>query len=163
MNRILIAFCLLLAPAGVNLAYAADAPAAPNFALKSADGTNVRLSEARGQVVMINFWATWCGPCRQEMPILNDLYKRYRNAGFLLLGVNTERNPAEARAMAAKLGVQFPILFDTDKTASRLYEVTAMPYTVLVDRNGKIRYRHRGYVPGTEREYETQIRELLKE
>ena len=163
MKRIALAFYFIAALAAGGIAYAAEPSLAPNFALKGMDGTNVRLSEARGQVVMINFWATWCGPCRQEMPVLNDLYKRYRSAGFLLLGINTERKPEEARAMATKLGIEFPILFDTDKTASRAYEVAAMPYTVLVDRSGKIRYRHRGYVPGTEREYETQIRELLKE
>ena len=59
---------------------------APDFALKSASGSNLRLSEYRGDVVMINFWATWCGPCRQEMPLLNDLYARYNRVGFSLLG-----------------------------------------------------------------------------
>ena len=64
---------------------------APDFVLKSASGENLRLSEYRGDVVMINFWATWCGPCRQEMPLLDDLYGRYQRVGFNLLGVNIEK------------------------------------------------------------------------
>lgn len=143
--------------------YAAAPDQAPNFALKSAAGPNVRLSETRGQVVMLNFWATWCAPCRQELPLLENLYKRYRDTGLLILGVNAEDNPAGAQAMAASLKLSFPVLFDVKKDVSKQYGVSAMPYTVLIDRDGRIRHRHRGYVPGMEAQYEAQIRALLKE
>ncbi len=149
---------------GITSAAAGVAPmsAAPDFALRSMSGPNLRLQEQRGRVVMINFWATWCGPCRQEMPQLNKLYDKYHAAGFVLLGVNVDDNPSHAAELAKKLGLNFPILLDTDKTVSRLYDLSTMPSTVLIDRDGRVRYVHKGYLAGYEDIYDKQIRELLK-
>ncbi len=137
--------------------------AAPDFALKSSSGENLRLSEFRGDVVMINFWATWCGPCRQEMPLLDELYERYERVGFNLLGVNIDDDSRRAMQMIDELGVDFPVLFDARKEVSKLYEVDAMPVTVLVDREGTVRYVHLGYKPGYEDKYLDQVRLLLRE
>ena len=136
---------------------------APDFALKSSTGENLRLSEHRGDVVMVNFWATWCGPCRQEMPLLDELYSRYERVGFRLLGVNIDDNSSKAMNMVQELGVSFPVLFDSSKSVSKLYEVDAMPVTVLIDREGTVRYVHHGYKPGYEDKYLDQIRSLLRE
>jgi peroxiredoxin len=136
---------------------------APDFALKSATGENLRLSEYRGEVVMINFWATWCGPCRQEMPLLDQLHNRYERVGFRLLGVNIDDDSRRAMQMVQELGVTFPVLFDESKTVSKLYQVEAMPVTVLLDRAGTVRYIHHGYKPGYEENYLTEIRSLLRE
>jgi len=136
---------------------------APDFALKSSTGENLRLSEYRGDVVMINFWATWCGPCRQEMPLLNELYTRYERVGFNLLGVNIDDDSRRAMQMIDEMGVSFPVLFDSRKEVSNLYEVEAMPVTVLVDREGNVRYVHHGYKPGYEDKYLDQVRSLLRE
>ena len=136
---------------------------APDFVLKSSTGENLRLSEYRGDVVMINFWATWCGPCRQEMPLLDDLYARYNRVGFNLLGVNIDDDSRRAMQMVKELGVNFPVLFDESKEVSRLYQVEAMPVTVLVDREGTVRHVHHGYKPGYEEKYLTEIRSLLRE
>jgi len=136
---------------------------APDFVLKSASGSNLRLSEARGDVVMINFWATWCGPCRQEMPLLDELYTRYQRVGFNLLGVNIDDDSRKAIQMIEELGVHFPVLFDESKVVSKLYEVNAMPVTILVDRSGTVRHVHHGYKPGYEDKYLTEIRSLLRE
>ena len=136
---------------------------APNFTLKTATGSNLRLSELRGEVVMINFWATWCGPCRQEMPLLQKLYSRYHDVGFELLGINIDGKSAEAKSMAKRLKVNYPILFDSAKNVSKLYDVDAMPTTVMVDRDGRVRHIYRGYLPGHEDKYGTNIRGLLKE
>ena len=148
-----------------SLAVPAVAPAnpAPDFTLRSMNGPNLRLQEQRGQVVLVNFWATWCGPCRQEIPHLNTLYDKYRASGFVLLGVNIDDNPKVAADLATKLGVKFPVLLDTDKTVSKLYDMSAMPATVVIDRGGKVRYIHRGYRDGYELTYDQQIRGLLKE
>ena len=137
--------------------------AAPDFALKSSSGANVRLSEYRGDVVMVNFWATWCGPCRQEMPLLDELYSRYERVGFSLLGVNIDDDSRKAMNMVSELGVSFPVLFDARKEVSKLYRVEAMPVTVLIDREGTVRYVHHGYKPGYEDKYLDQIRSLLRE
>ncbi len=136
---------------------------APDFALKSSTGENLRLSEYRGDVVMINFWATWCGPCRQEMPLLDELYLRYQRVGFNLLGVNIDDDSSRAMKMISELGVSFPVLFDARKEVSKLYDVDAMPVTVLVDREGNVRYIHEGYKPGYENTYLDQVRSLLRE
>ena len=147
-----------------NAAVPAIAPlaAAPDFTLHVMNGANLRLQEQRGRVVMVNFWATWCGPCRQEMPQLNRLYEKYHAAGFVLLGINVDDDTSKAAEVAGKLGVTFPVLLDTDKTVSKLYELSTMPSTVIIDRDGKVRYVHRGYLTGYEDNYEKQIRELLK-
>ena len=163
-NTLLTGFLAVFLP--FTLVCAADiSPGyrAPEFTLKSQSGKNLSLKELRGQVVMINFWATWCAPCRQEIPALNTLYEKYRDTGFVLLGVNVDSETANAVQMASKLKATYPILFDTDKQASVLYHVSAMPMTVLIDRDGKVRYVQKGYVAGIESKYQTQIRELLKE
>ena len=149
---------------GAGSAVPAIAPlaTAPDFTLHTMNGPNMRLREQRGRVVMVNFWASWCGPCRQEMPQLNRLYEKYHAAGFVLLGVNVDDDQGKASEVAGKLGVTFPVLLDTDKTVSRLYELSTMPSTVIIDRDGKVRYVHRGYLTGYEDNYEKQIRELLK-
>ncbi|HEX7157338.1 MAG TPA: TlpA disulfide reductase family protein [Burkholderiaceae bacterium] len=158
------AWALALACGGAAAAVADSAGgAAPDFTLRAVAGPNVRLQEQRGQVVMLNFWATWCAPCRQEMPRLDRLYERYRAAGFTLLGVNVDDDPQTAAGVASKLGVRFPVLLDTEKKVSRLYDLKTMPSTVLIDRDGRVRYVHRGYQDGYEKDYESQIRELLKE
>jgi peroxiredoxin len=137
--------------------------AAPDFTLKSASGENLKLSEYRGEVVLINFWASWCGPCRQEMPALDELHNRYRALGFTVLGVNVEEDSRKAREVLKDLQLSFPVLLDDRSTVSRLYDIVAMPSTVLVDRNGNIRYLHKGYQPGLEDVYLQQVRELIRE
>jgi peroxiredoxin len=136
---------------------------APDFTLKSRSGENVKLSEYRGDVVMINFWASWCAPCRQEMPLLEEMYKKYSDLGFVLLGVNVEEDSAKANDLLREVAVTFPVLFDNTNEVTKLYNVVAMPSTVLVDRDGKMRYLHRGYLPGYENEYVKQIKELIRE
>jgi len=152
----------LLAAGGAQAALKSNAPA-PDFTLRSLEGANLRLAEQRGQVVLVNFWATWCGPCKQEMPHLNRLYEKYRASGFVLLGVNVDEDARQAAGTAGKLGVKFPVLFDADKSVSKLYDLQSMPATVLIDRDGRVRYLHRGYRDGLEESYEKQIRELVKE
>ncbi len=136
---------------------------APDFTLKSLSGENVKLSELRGEVVMINFWASWCGPCRQEMPILDALYGQYKDLGFTILGVNVEEDPEGARRLLKMIPVTFPVLLDSDNRVSEQYKVVAMPSTYLIDRDGNMRYFHAGYQPGYEELYDAQIRELLRE
>ena len=136
---------------------------APGFTLKSMSGENIKLGEQAGNVVMINFWATWCGPCRQEMPLLNDLHNKYEPLGFTVLGVNVEQNSNQAIDFISDTPVDFPILFDTANEVSKMYEVIAMPTTVLVDRDGNIRYIHKGYKAGDEQKYRDMVRKLVRE
>jgi peroxiredoxin len=136
---------------------------APAFSLQARAGGSGALGDLAGQVVMVNFWATWCGPCREEMPHLEALYQRYSDLGFTLLGVNVEEDASGADKFLAETPVSFPILFDPANEVSRLYEVIAMPSTVLIDRSGQLRFIHHGYKPGYENDYQSQIRALLRE
>lgn len=136
---------------------------APDFTLKSNEGENIRLSEYRGEVVLINFWASWCGPCRQEMPVLSELHDKYHALGFTVLGVNVEADTRKARKLLQDLPVSFPVVFDSDSVVSKQYDVVAMPSTVLVDRDGNMRYLHKGYKPGLEDVYQQQVRDLVRE
>ena len=136
---------------------------AKNFTLKSRSGKNIKLSEFRGQVVLLNFWASWCGPCRQEMPLLEKIYKKYKPLGFTILGVNVEENSAAAKKLLRNVKVSFPVLFDTKNITSNLYKVSAMPTTVIIDRNGNKRFLHKGYKPGYENDYKKQVKQLLRE
>lgn len=160
--RLLVVAALAIAGSGAGAAVTPTA-GAPDFTLPSLDGPNLRLQEQRGRVVMINFWATWCGPCRVEMPHLAKLYEKYRGSGFTVLAVNIDEDPNKAASLARQLGMRFPVLLDTEKKVSRLYDLSTMPSTVLVDRDGRVRYITRGYRDGYEDTYDKQIRELLRE
>jgi peroxiredoxin len=160
MRHLILTLLITLTP--LASALTGTGPAA-NFTLKSAGGENIRLSEYRGQVVLINFWASWCGPCRQEMPHLEAIYRKYEPLGFTVFGVNVEQDRKLADKVLRDIPVSFPILFDEENLVSELYGVDAMPATILVDRDGTIRHMHRGYKPGYEKEYEKQIKALVRE
>lgn len=137
--------------------------AVPDFTLRSNQGTNIRLQELRGEVVMLNFWASWCGPCRQEMPLMNDIYAKYKDLGFTILAVNVDENQADADRFLDAVPVDFPTLYDSESKVSEMFEVDAMPTTVMIDRDGNKRFLHRGYKPGYENDYAKQVKQLIRE
>ena len=136
---------------------------APQFALGAKGGSTINLGQYKGQVVMLNFWASWCGPCRQEMPLLEDIYKKYNKLGFTLVGVNVEPDSKAADDWLKATPVTFPVVYDKDSKVSRLYDVSGMPSTVIIDRKGNLRFLHHGYKPGDEGEYINSIRQLIRE
>ncbi len=140
-----------------------DTGPAAEFKLPARTGEAVSLSSLKGQVVLINFWATWCGPCRKEMPLLEQIQKKYASLGFTMLGVNVEEDTTMMDAFLKDVPVTFPILLDPANGVSKLYNVAAMPSTVIVDRKGNIRYLHQGYKPGDESTYQDMIRQLIRE
>ena len=146
-----------------TLAGSSAAAPAPTFTLASRAGQDVSLAQYKGNVVMINFWASWCGPCRQEMPLLESIYKKYNKMGFTLIGVNVEPDSNAANEWLKATPVSFPILYDRDSKVSKLYDVAGMPSTVIIDRSGKLRVLHRGYKAGDENEYLDSIRTLIRE
>ena len=150
--------------ASAALAASSSGPA-PAFSLSGRGGKSVDLSQFKGQVVMINFWASWCKPCRDDMPLLEDIYKKYKPMGFTLIGVNVEPSTGDPEGWLSKLPkpVTFPVAFDVDSKVSKLYKVKGMPTTVFIDRKGNVREVHKSYKPGDENYYLTQIRSLLKE
>lgn len=136
---------------------------APDFVLKSMDGRNLRMSEFRGQVVLVNFWARWAGDSRQEMAALDQINTTYSRAGLVVLGISVDEDLNRAREFAGAMKVSYPILFDTGADIGRDYLLQKMPMTILVDRAGVVRYSNVGFKRGDERAYRDHIRELLRE
>lgn len=136
---------------------------APDFTLRALSNENRRLSEHLGEVVMINFWGSWCGSCRQQLPQLDQLYQKYRLAGLTLLSVNLDESAARAAEMVRALKISYPVLMDERKQVSRSYRINALPVTVLVDRGGVVRYVADGYQPGQAQHHAEQLRKLLNE
>ncbi len=157
-----VTLLLICALGAVSLAKI-KAVTAPDFVLSSASGKNIRLSELKGRVVMLNFWATWCGPCAEEIPALNELHESIDSDDFELLGINLDEDESKAIHLANKLDVNFPVLFDRDKDVSRNFDIKAMPTTIVIDRAGKIRHVNRGYKKGYIEKYYRQIQALRKE
>lgn len=154
---------LLASLAGVLPAYGAEpAPeAAPDFALKATSGQNLRLSEFRGQPVLLTFWADWCGQCRGQLDELAALAQRFTDRDVALLAVNIDSTAVPASAAAERLGVT--VLRDTTRDVARAYDLADLPYTVLIDADGRIRHRYPRNRAGTARTIEADLARLVAE
>jgi cytochrome c biogenesis protein CcmG/thiol:disulfide interchange protein DsbE len=123
-----------------------DRPA-PDFTLLTLDGTTVTLSKLKGQVALINIWATWCPPCRAEMPTIQATYEQYREQGFTVLAVDLQEDPRTVAGFMREFKLTFPALLDTDGAVSQAYQASALPSSFFVDRKGIIRAVYRGPMP----------------
>ncbi len=155
-----LAACFVTVASAAPLARGTPAPA---FTLPNLAGGTVSSASFKGHVVLVNFWATWCGPCRQEMPALDRLARQYAPAGLVMVGISVDAGTGPVKALLARSPVHYPILLDADTRVSTAYHVEAMPSTFIIDRHGEIRYVHHGYRQGDERAYATWIRRLLRE
>jgi len=152
---------LLVAAGTVSAATALKGAEAPDFVLKSFSGKNLRLSEYRGEVVMLSFWATWCGDCRAQLTELGTMRDRYQDAGVELLAVSLDQNVRQASDMTK--GSTYPVLHDAAGEVGRLYDVTKMPVMVLIDRGGVVREVFEGFRRGNEEQYLERVQALLRE
>lgn len=112
---------------------------APDFTLETLDGKTVSLSDYRGQPVVLNFWATWCTPCREEMPLLQETYEAHQDAGLVILGVNVREDPEAVERFLKEVGVDFPSVLDPSLVVVERYRVTSLPMTFFIDREGQLR------------------------
>jgi peroxiredoxin len=133
---------------------------APDFALPAVVGDNVRLSEYRGQPVVLSFWGSGCGVCAKQLATLDKLYSTYRSAGLVVLGVSVDDNLQRAQQYARAHVTTYPLLLDAPKGVSRAFVIDRLPTTVLIDRSGVVRYVH-SEEGSDERSYIAQIRTLL--
>ena len=123
-----------------------DRPA-PDFTLPTLNGTSVMLSTIKGQVALINIWATWCPPCRAEMPTIQATYEQYRDQGFTVLAVDLQEDPRTVAAFMREYQLTFPALLDRDGSVSQTYQAYALPSSFFVDKKGVIRAVYRGPMP----------------
>ncbi len=136
---------------------------APDFTLKSLDGKTYRLSELRGKVVVLNFWATWCPDCIEEMPSLQKAYTRFKNDGLVVLGVSIDRKKEKVAQFVKRLKITYPILLDTSGDVFiKKYTVIGLPSTFIIDRNGVISERIIGRYDFTSKVFQEKIQRLLK-
>jgi peroxiredoxin len=150
-------------PALAAPAYGLLGHEAPDFALHAVMGGNVRLSEHRGEVVVISFWSSRCTPCRTQLAALDRSLATYRSAGLQMYGINVDDDQSRALESAHGQAVTFALLLDPEKTVSRQYEVDNLPMTLLIDRSGTVRYVLRDYSAKSEELYLQQLRALLNE
>jgi peroxiredoxin len=143
--------------------YALLGVAAPDFALHASVGDNVRLSEHRGEVVVVSFWSSRCTPCRNQLAALNRSFQTYRSAGLQVYGVGVDDEPAQALEFARTSGVSFPMLLDPSKGVARSFQVDNLPMTVLIDRSGVVRHVLRDFSAASEPVYLQELRALLNE
>lgn len=156
MAALAVAYIFLRQPTG---AVAEIGKPAPDFTLGILGGDYLSLSELRGQVVMLNFWATWCEPCRDEMPAMQTVYEKYRDEGFEIVGINLQETEVTVRGFVNQLGITFPIVYDLTGEVYDAYLVRPMPTSYFLDRDGIVRFLFIG--PMTEQEIEQRVRLLL--
>ncbi|HRD85461.1 MAG TPA: TlpA disulfide reductase family protein [Rubrivivax sp.] len=133
-----------------------DGQPAPDIALPGST-VAARLSDLRGRLVYVDFWASWCGPCRQSFPWMNEMHRKYAARGLVVLGINVDARRADADAFLARTPAEFPLAFDASGDAPRAFQVKGMPSSVLVDAQGRVRFSHRGFRLEDRAELESRI------
>jgi peroxiredoxin len=161
MRRLACAAALLAAHGAFALEAGDKVPDVTLPALR--DAAPLALTSFRGRVTYFDFWASWCVPCRESMPLLDTLYKRHRDAGFAVVGINKDVSAADAERFLKRVAVTFPLAADAKDAAARAFDVKAMPSGYLVDRKGVVRRVHRGFTAETAAAIEREIDALLKE
>jgi peroxiredoxin len=136
---------------------------APLFELADLSGKPVRLRELRGKVVLVNFWASWCGPCREELPVYEKLARRYQDRGLVIVGVNIDKSAQVAREFlqARKLDLSFAVVNDGDHRVAASYAPPTMPSSYFIDRSGLVRHIHAGFRTADAADIEAKIKLLL--
>jgi thiol-disulfide isomerase/thioredoxin len=134
---------------------------APDFTLNTPGGARISLSSLKGKVVFLNFWATWCGPCRQEMPSMEVVYRQLKDRGFEVLAVDVRERPQDVQNFLKEFNLTFPSVLDTTGRTSRVYNITAFPTTFILDREGNIILRLVGSIDWDTPEMIAAFRTLL--
>jgi len=134
---------------------------AAEFSLPAVNGETVTLQSFRGKVVLLNFWATWCGPCREELPELARVQEKFRQRGLAVVAVTVDNELENVRSFLKKYDIKLQALCDKKKKVANAYAVEKMPSSYLIDRTGVIRFIHRGYSPEELKRIENEIDELL--
>jgi peroxiredoxin len=156
--------CVLAGATGAaEPVYRLQGQPAPDFTLKATSGTNFRLSEYRGEVVLLSFWSSRCGQCGAQLSALSRLVDTYRSAGLAVLAVNVDDDQMAAAEFAVAHPVGFPMLLDPDKGVARTYRVDNLPMLLLIDRAGTVRHMHRDYRSGDQNRLVERLRPLLDE
>lgn len=154
---VLLGAMLMAAPA----AYAGPAS---DFTLRNVDGQPTTLSSLKGKVVVLSFWATWCGPCKEEMPHLDKMYKELKDRGLVVLSISADdaRTASQVKPFIMRSGYTFPVLLDKDSAVITTYNAQkTLPFTVVIDKQQQVAHVHSGFNPGDEAQLRAKVLELL--
>lgn len=143
-----------------SAAYAVET--APSFSFPDGNST-VALKDLKDQVVYLDFWASWCGPCRKSMPWMNKMQEKYRDQGLVVIGVNVDSDRKAADDFLKAVPANFKVVYDPEGKIAAQYQLMGMPNSFLIARDGTMQKRHVGFKEGLEDEYESEIRQLLKQ
>jgi len=161
-GRLLIIFLI-----AVNFAHAGDltGKAAPAFTAKDTKGNERSLSDYKGKVVLLDFWASWCVPCREEFPFLIRFYEAHQKEDFIVLAVNIDDKEENMQNFLSGFDIPplFPVIVDREKAIPPLYELESMPTSIFIDKSGIIRYVHTGFNKSRKKEFKEELSTLLKE
>ena len=162
-RRFVVSFVLAVSLAGIALTAQALGPGskAPAIALKDFAGKDFAWSSLSGKVVLVDFWASWCAPCKQELPVLEALYKKYKGRGFEIIGVNQDEDRGNAEKFLRRSPLSFVVLHDAQRAVAAAYAPQKMPSSYLIDRRGLVRYVHAGFKASDAEQLEKEIRGLL--
>jgi peroxiredoxin len=136
---------------------------APDFQLPQIDGNTVSLSDLKGSVVYVDFWATWCPPCRESFPWMESMHQRYQDLGLQIVAISLDQKSDLIKSFLKSHNASFTILHDSEGGTAEAFEVKGMPSSYLVDRKGNIRMRHAGFNDDDKAELESKIKQLLTE
>jgi cytochrome c biogenesis protein CcmG/thiol:disulfide interchange protein DsbE len=162
MKKTIVAAALLMA--GVAFAGVGKGQRAPEFSLPSLSGSTVSLASLRGKVVLIDFWAQWCEPCKKELPQLDKLSKEYAGKGVVIVAVNIDKQRENAERMVKQLGVSLPVLLDASGSVAGSYDPPKMPSSFVVDKKGIVRFVNEGFDgPKDVDRFKQQLDELAKQ
>jgi cytochrome c biogenesis protein CcmG, thiol:disulfide interchange protein DsbE len=128
-----------------------------------AQSSQFNIADYKGKVVYLDFWASWCGPCKQSFTYMAGLKQQYGAKGLAVVTVNMDKSPAQAAAFMKKVGVTLPVTYDSNGTVAKRYGVKTMPTSFVIDRTGKMRFTHQGFYPAKTSEYSTQVAQIVNE
>jgi len=151
----------------VALAGSADAlnrgSRAPEIGLRDTQGRAVRMADLRGKVVVVDFWASWCAPCREELPVLDRLQRRYEDHGLVVVGVNIDREESNMTSFLRRTPVSFRVVHDSGHRVADRYQPPRMPSSYVIDKRGVVRFVHAGFRASDAQRLEREIRQLLED
>ena len=157
------ALCIAIPSVSVAVKPGDPMPSAPALTNIEEGGAPISLAALKGRVVYVDFWASWCVPCRTSMPVVDELYKKLAPRGFTVVGINKDDRMLDAQRFLKRIPVSFPVASDSGDAVVKAFLVTAMPSGYLIDRKGMVRQVHRGYTAETAKALEKDVEVLLKE
>ncbi|MGB9735380.1 MAG: peroxiredoxin family protein [bacterium] len=147
---------------GNNVTQSEAVSTVPGFSLKNLDGREEQLKDYTGNLILVNFWASWCGPCNEEAPSMEKMYREFRNKGLVVIGISIDHHVSQVKNFVKQYSITFPILLDTNETVASAYGITGVPETFILDRDYKLIKHIIGPLDWTSPDVTNYLTQLLK-